>query len=240
MRVGIAFALVLIACQQTTGDDYPIGPGGGPGGITPGQIDAADDGAGTGDGGVVNGRVCLVTDLRNLTSCANSGAGGLTVQLGSQTTSTADDGKFAIVAPAATMLVWSVSGGTIVPSLMGFGANATIPAVDATRYGDLLIANGVLLSPGQGSIVVRALQAGAPAVGALVTASPVPQYATYYDGIDMNAWDQDATGAFGVAWLTGVAVGTPTVRISPAVGSAAMIPLGVADQAITYATVELP
>ena len=67
----------VVACQGRASDDYPIVPGGGsvPGGGTGGVDAAIDDDAMR----VIAGRVCVLGDLRNLTACAVSGAGGLGV-----------------------------------------------------------------------------------------------------------------------------------------------------------------
>ena len=81
--------VLLAACQAGASDDFPSRPsGGGPVHIGTGSRDAGvgdggSDGGLDGDGGVsIAGRACLLTNLRDLTVCKTTGAGGLTVSLG--------------------------------------------------------------------------------------------------------------------------------------------------------------
>ncbi|MBA3817876.1 MAG: hypothetical protein H0X17_03220 [Deltaproteobacteria bacterium] len=243
MRRACAVVLVALvagaACEAEDSNDYPINPGGGGGGGGGIGRDASVDA--TGDGGtLLVGRVCLVSDLRALASCADVGAGGLLVTVGDRTASTSETGAFAVLPPTGTGLVWRVTGADIVPSIMELGATPVIPAIRSDAYLDLQSSNGVILQQGQGSIVLRVTRGGAPLPGAIVVASPTPQYATFYDGENATVWDEDATGVAGLAWLPGVSTGTAAITITPPSGAAVAEVLPVEDQAITYATVDAP
>ncbi|MDQ3368406.1 MAG: hypothetical protein M3680_23520 [Myxococcota bacterium] len=237
-RVGV-LVLALAACEAEDPNDYPINPGGGGGGGGGIGRDAGVDA--TGDGGtLLVGRVCLVSDLRALANCANVGAAGLLVTVGNRTAITSETGAFALVPPTGSGLYWRVTGAAIVPSVMELGATPVIPAIGSDAYLDLQTTNGVILSPGQGSVVLRVTRGGAPLAGAIVVASPVPQYPTFYDGANAMVWDEDATGGAGVAWLPGASTGTAAITITPPSGAAVADVLPVEDQAITYATVDVP
>src|SRR6188474_1319317 len=169
----IALVLVLVVGCQSSADDYPINVGGtvGPGAGSAGapqdaNIDSLQDGAvgdggigdagigdaGVGDGGVaINGRVCLISDLRALGACAASGAGNLQVRLGGASTTTGDDGRFSISAPLGANLAWRVTSprDTIVSSVMPLVHGNTIPALAVETYNALLNSNAVLLSDQQ-------------------------------------------------------------------------------------------
>ncbi|MGE5181108.1 MAG: hypothetical protein ACM31C_03555 [Acidobacteriota bacterium] len=239
MKPLVAAVLALAACSSSTTDNRPYEPGGGgaTGGNGGGQ-DAAVDGN---DGGQLAGRVCLAADPRDLVTCASTGAGGLTVTLGTAMATTADDGTFAITAPQGTGLVWHASGGAIATSVMPFGTVAQIPALATTTYDDLVNGNGILLASGQGSIFVRVLQAGAPLAGATATATPASPYETHYDGATAATWGTTATGAHGVAWIAGEATGAASVTVTPAGGSAQTIDaVPVEDGALTFVATEFP
>ncbi len=239
MKLPLATALVLAACSSNTTDNLPIVPGGGgPGGGGGGTHDAAVDGN---DGGQLAGRVCLAADPRDLVTCAATGAGGITVTLGTAMTTTSDDGTFAISAPQSTNLVWHASGTAIVTSVMSYGTVAQIPALATTTYSDLVNGNGILLASGQGDIFVRVLQTGAPLAGATATATPASPYETHYDGPAAATWLTAATGAHGVAWIAAEAAGTASVTVTPPTGTAATLAaIPVEDGALTFVATEFP
>jgi hypothetical protein len=219
-------------------EDYPVAPGGWAPGGNNGRDSGVDD---SGDGGaMIAGRVCVVGDLRDLETCAVADAGGLTVSLGTRTATTAEDGAFTILAPAGSNLVWRVTGPTLITTVMPFGAVTKIPAVTDATFGAVLAGSGVVLSVGQGSLVARVVQAGQPVTGAIAVAAPDPQYDPYYDGDSATAWDQDSTGPAGLVWLTGVPVGMSMVTAMRAGGGNVAATHLVEDQAITFATLEIP
>jgi hypothetical protein len=234
----MSVVIVLAGCQPGLDHDVPYNAGGGGGrGAGGAKLDAAVDSAG--DGGTA-ARVCLAGDARQLASCASSGAGGLTVTLGARTATTAADGSFVIVPPTG-VASWQVSGAAIVTSQMPFVASTSIPALSTTTFADLAAGNGVLLAPGEGSIFVRVTHGGAPLAGATVTATPPARFAAFYDGTSATQWNQNSTGAFGVAWLTGVAMGTVSITVTPTGGGAQSMPgVAVGDGTNTFIPVELP
>ena len=234
-------ALALLAACQTEHPDNPLEPGGpgGGGSMVPPHGDAGTDG---GDGGAgIAARVCLVKDLRFPASgCANTGADGITVTLGTRTATTDATGAFTIETPLGSNLTWHAARADLITSAVPFSGDLVIPAITADDYNTLLTDNGVLLSQGQGSLVLRIVEAGVLLAGAKATIAPVSQFATFYDTNDKTQWDQNATGPAGVAWITGEAAGAATVTITPPSGSAQQASFSVEDLGITFATVEFP
>lgn len=235
-----ALLVLVVGCHPSSENDYPVAPGGaGVGGGLPAFVDASLDGT---DGGPqLIGRVCLMTDPRDQTSCATSGAGGLVVTLGTSTATTADDGTFTIARPSGSNITWDVTGSTIVESLTPFSAQAVIPAMPLTVYGQLEGDNGVVPQAGQGAVMVRVLQGGAPVAGATVTSTPAGVYGAFYDGSTPATWTANATGAFGAAWLPAITTGTADVTVTPQGGTPVMLSLvPIKEAAITFLTEELP
>jgi hypothetical protein len=232
-----AFALGLLAVVAgcpAEGDDFPINPGGGGGAGGNGGRDAATDSDDSGTN--LTGRVCLVSDLRRpTTGCSTTDAGDITVTLGTKLAITNADGTFTIETPSGSNLVWHASGTTIVTSAMPFAAEFVIPAITVDDYADLLISNGVLLTPGQGSIVARVVRGTVAVTGAIASVIPAPAFAPFYDGSSSAVWDRDSTGQFGTIWITGAAGGATTMQVSNV--SSTQI---VEDQAITFGTIDLP
>jgi len=238
----LVIALVLVAGCRAESDEFAVSPGGGGGSIGSGGSDEPDagiDGNDSGANGLV-GRVCVLSDLRQPSVCNPTGAGDIVVTLGTRIATTLDDGAFVIQAPTGSNLVWHATGQQIVTSAQPFSTSTLVPAVTVAGYDDLLSANGILMVPGQGSIVAQVVQATNPVVDATATVSPVSQFALRYDGASSTTWDQDATGTLGVVWITGAAVGPTTVRVTPPLGAAVNTTLLVEDQAITFGVVEIP
>jgi hypothetical protein len=249
VRVITALALVLAlvgACKQAQdADNLPVTPGGGGGG-TGGQggihRDAAIDARHL--DGAVTGRACLVADARLLDTCASTGAGGLTVMLGSATALTASDGTFTLVTPQGSDLVWTASGSAVTTSMMPFGPTPVIPVLSQNTYQDLLDANLVSSGSGQGDVFVQVLGSGAPLAGAVASSTPPAANATLYDGTTATAWNQTATGVDGVAWIPGIAPGTATIKVTPPAsggggggsGNAVTITAPVGSQILTFVT----
>jgi len=233
--------LVLVVGCHPSGDDYPVAPGGA--GFGGGQPGMADAGSGGGDGGpMLLGRVCLMTDPRDQTSCATSGVSGLTVTLGTSVATTADDGTFAIAQPASSTVIWDITGSTILESIAPFAAQAVIPAMPIDLYGQLEGDNGVVPQAGQGAVMVRVVSGGVPLAGAAVTVSPPTVYGTFYDGSTPATWTMVQTGAFGAAWMPGITTGAAAITVTPPQGGTPVtisnIPIG--EAALTFLTQEVP
>ena len=230
-----AVLVLLAACRAGAGDGFPI-------------VDAGGD-AGTGDGGVeLHGRVCLLTDLRRVgdaTACAGTGARNLMVSLGTRTATTTDDGSFTIVAPLGGGLTWHVTGAQLVPSVMPFGADYTIPAISDLVYGELLSTNQVTLADQQGSIVVRVVSGLAPVAGVTATSTPASNRLALYDGNSATLWTENraGTGPGGIVWFADV----PLAATGPTFATIALTPRGrspvpavpVENQAITFVTYDV-
>lgn len=249
-RLALLFLLALATgCPAEGGDDdYPIGGGGGGGGVSGPRTDAGTgDGDGGGTGGTtINGRVCLLSDLRRLinaapTDCATSGAGGISVSLGSSApVMTLADGSFSIRAQEGTNLAWRVSRLGLMTSIVPLSGSSLLPAIRDDDYNDLVIQNGGVPVPGNGSIVARVIRAGAPVMSAtavLVAGQQVEQ--TRYDGTNPMVWGTTATGALGVAWLPDNVAGPATLRVTlgPTVVPVALTTV---PDAITFVTIALP
>jgi hypothetical protein len=223
MKLAVLVLPLVAACQASGSGDYPIGPGGG-GPVVISGSGGGDAGNGGGAGLQIDGRVCLLTDLRHMTGCSDSGADGLVVALavGSPQTvkvtavTTDGAGHFSIVPPLCTDCTWRVTSTTdqrIVRSLMPFGTDPTIPVIGFDAYNTLLGANGQVIAD-QGSIVVRAVSGAAPAAQVAVVATTLtldvalPDAVFYDRDTSKDLWNQTATQSNGVAWL-------PLVPLSP-------------------------
>lgn len=241
MRIVLVAAALLAvgACKTPEGDQPVIGGGGSGTGKSKNGPDAAVDAIG--DGGMLFGRVCLVTDARVLTACAATGAGDITVTLGDSAAVTADDGTFAIAPPSVPAGTWGASRTDLMTSVVPFTSSPEIPALSQTTYADLEGNNGVLLSQGVGSVFVQVEMAGAPLAGAAASIAPASQYTPFYDGDSAVVWNQNATGAHGTVWFPGAELGNVSVSVTPAGGSATVLPsVPVADGALTFVVAAIP
>ncbi|HWU89420.1 MAG TPA: hypothetical protein VN253_19300 [Kofleriaceae bacterium] len=253
-RVVCLLVLVLAAgCPGGGGDDYPIGAGGGGGGpTTPGASkDAAVEDASQRDAaidappGQLIGRVCLLTDLRLINAapgdCAATGASNLRVTLGSSApVLTNDDGTFLIAEQAGSNLAWTVTGVTLVTSVIPFSTSRLLPAIRDTAYGDLKSSSSVIVSPGEGSIVARLVKNNASITGARALVNNGESLQTLYDTANATVWGTQGTGSLGVAWLPNNLAGTRTLIVSPPSGASFAVPVTIVDQAITFVTIAVP
>jgi hypothetical protein len=234
----ILWSLLLLAACKAEGDDYPVLPGGGgdDGNFMP-MVDAPRADSVLGDGTMVTGRVCLIPDLRTPTACATTGAANITVQLGAETTMTADDGMFSLIATGGTNLVWRVSGSGLVSSTVPFSTSNILPIITADLYNDITGSNGVIVNSGEGSLVLYVRQGAAPLMSANVTVDPTATYLPMRNSNDPLTWVQGTTGSAGVSWIPGVTAGTTTVTVAPMMGVQQVVMLPIDDGAITFATV---
>ena len=231
--------VLLVGCQPS-GDDYHVIPGGDDHPVNP-MVDAKPADGVVGDGSMLMGRVCVVTDLRNPTvGCATTGAANITVTLGTETTMTADDGSFMLLPPSGAGLVWHTSGTNLVSSVIPLSTSNVLPMVSAQTYLDLQNGNSVIVNSGEGSVVLYVRQAGLPLAGATTGVSPTASFLTLGDRANATNWVQGATGALGVSWTPGIIAGTATLTVTPTVGAAAMLDVPIEDGAITFATLVIP
>ena len=228
-----SLAFVVLAACTSSGGDYPIIAQGG----------APPSGAGT-TPLVIIGRVCVLTDPRVLTSCIATGAQNLTVTIGNSVTTTALDGSFTINTPTsgATGTV-TVTGVGVVPSSQVLAPNLLVPVVREELFSRILAANGIVLTPGSGSIVAGIERGCTPVQGATVTSTPSPAFGPFFDGTTPTAWTLDGTGAEGVAFLPGFSTGTPVNLTFNDVASSSETTVGgvgVIDGGITFVEGVLP
>lgn len=256
MRIAFGLVVFLAACGNSP-DMLPVG-GGSSGGFPDSggnsQVDArmidaklADAKPLAIDAALFNGRVCLLTDARDFTSCATTGANGLTVHIAGNAAVTAADGTFTIVAGTGA---WSVTGSNIVTSYK-VKNDYFIPAYTRTMYNSMLTANNIYcgaqlgLCQGEGSVMVNVIHNGAGQSGHTVVAPTQPnpaKYLAFYDN-DANAttWNHlstSTTGSKGDAWLVGFDVGDATFQVDPT-GGPTVSAQPVNDQAISWVDVIL-
>ena len=246
---------VLVGCSGDGSPDYPVGGGGFDGGTTSDGTavdshanDALANDAGvdaqpaTVDAALIMGRVCLANDPRKLNTCADTGAGGLTVRLGSNVTTTGVDGRFTIAAGSGT---WRVTGANIVTSVMTL-ADYEIPAIPRATFDSMITTNlgGLTPNPGEGSVMIQVIRNGAGLAAATASSTPPSAWQPFYDNpASATDWNQGAagTGADGTIWLVGLDVGTASVTVGhpndmPRTDSGVPI----VDGAITFTTIIFP
>jgi hypothetical protein len=235
MRLALA-ALLLIGCKEPK-DFPPTGPGGpgGSGGVNDGGTDAVRD---TGDAMVSSGRVCVVQDLRKLTTCDATGAGDIVVTIGNAMATTEDDGTFTIDIPSGTGLQWQLEHPDFITSIAQLSSSLLIPMIRADDYADLLGDNGIILDPTQGSVVMQILDGNdLPFPNSTAVGNPAAQFPTRYDGNSAIIWDQDATSTLGVAWLPGIASATTTITVTPAGNTPRTTTVPVQAGALTFGAI---
>ncbi len=244
----VAGALVaLVACKSPAGDDYEVQP---PGTTThPGSNDTPDAGPVGSDGGTgsnaTTGRVCLAADSRQLTACAGSGAGGLTVKFDATTAVTEDDGRFAI-ATGGSASFYTVSGALITTSVKRGRPGGEVPALSAALYSDMNAGtNNTVIGNDQGAVIFRILHAGAPLTAASVQSNDALSD-IYFDSIDDTQWANNrfvGTGPFGEVWIPVEPAGAIDVLVITDGGEGSAVPVSdipIVDQAITYVDVTIP
>ena len=237
---GLAIAIILAACKQGGGGDYPINPGGDDVGDFFPQPDGPPADQALGDANaMITGRVCLLGDVRVPASCAATGAGGITVVLGTASATTADDGMFSLVSPGGTNLVWLAGAAGLVTSVVPVSTSNILPVLTAADYDDMLATNGVILNADQSSIILYVRDATGPLAGAGVTVSPPATFPSMHDTANKSVWVAGDTGTIGVSWTPGVNTlpGVASVTVGPPAGAAQQFTLPVQDGTITFATV---
>lgn len=212
-----------------------------PGGAGEGSASVVDAGSeGDASSSMISGRVCLLSDARQPSSCASSGADGFTVTLGSQTATTGGDGSFTMTRPSGSGLVWQVSGTGIEPGAMRLSSGTTIPVMNSLLYGDMVASQTAIVSVDTGAIIARLTRASAPLTDAVVVASPQPDSETYYDGAGVTAWELDATGPFGIVWISAISPGTASLSLDTGAVQNTVSGIPVFAGTITFELAEIP
>ncbi|MEO8704964.1 MAG: hypothetical protein ABI867_33230 [Kofleriaceae bacterium] len=199
------------------------------------------------DAAEVMAHVCLVTDLRNITTCDSGGPGAQLVTLGNQVRTTSPNGTFMFVPPTGTDLFWHVSGNGIRSSRMNLrrAANGdlimpiSIPVIGEAAYQTLFAANGGVEAANQGALVIQFIRDAPPGPLAGVTVSGIGTLEVLYDGVSPTIWDTDETGPRGMAWIPSVPAGMHTYDAAPQIGNGPVDrPFVVEDATITFDIVE--
>jgi hypothetical protein len=255
--------LAVAACSSSdgigSGDDYHVQPPGvNPGrtGGTPGDAGTGDGDGGTGDGGaVINGRICVLDDLREFsklttTACDTSVArGGLNVRLDGKAVLTATDGTFQIPTATSSDAVWKVDSGAsgdFVTTFMPYASQTVIPVITTVRYNEIQSGSQVTLpAEGAGSVLVRVVRAGASLANVTATVNDSAGNPTVlYDGTAADNWANLATGKAGLVLFAGVTANvngsaTPATGALKVDTTTTAIAMTVWDQAITFVTKSL-
>jgi len=242
MRLALALVL-LTACgdKETTFDN--IVPGGGGGGTTGSRPDApTSDGADAST--TISGHVCLLlTNQQTLTSCATTGAGNLTVTLGTATAMTADDGAFTLTRPASTTgLNYLVTGTNLKTSLVPFSSTITsLPAINTADYEAMTVANNTA-NPGttSGALFVQIKRGTSIVTGATVESQPAADAVVLYDGTTSATWTTTATSTYGVAWLSSISATSTTLTVTSNSTPTMFANIPLQNGAITYVFAEIP
>lgn len=237
MRALVLVLVVAASCKSEM-KDYPVGGGGFSGGGGGLHVDAPTDGSGSGSN---MARACVLTSPRDLTSCAATGAAGLTVTLGTQTATTADDGSFTITAPTGTNVVWDVQGSTVVESVTPYAGQTKISVITSQMFTDLQSYVGQPMVAGSGGLLVRVTRGGAAVTGETAVVTPTNGVGAYYDGTTDQVWTQIGTGGFGTVFVPNTPAGTATLKLSA--GGTVQATLGaipIVSGGMTFVVAELP
>jgi hypothetical protein len=187
---------------------------------------------------MIAGKVCVLLDPRVLDDCDTMHADGLTVGLDGVTTSTGSDGTFSIAYPTSNDLVWTVSGTSIVTSMMTFGPSLVLTAMPTAIYTSM---HGTVATemPGQGAVIGHVLKGTMAEAGATATASPAGAVATQYETAAHGSdWSGASTGSDGAFWIPQLGSGATSITVTVnAGGSGAAEDVPVGNQTITFVTI---
>lgn len=204
----LAYALIVLGAGCVT-DDTEEGPvitqGGTPTSSTPGTSSST-----------VSGRLCVIENLQDMSTCSTSAGGGLTVTVGNSATTSQPDGTFSMTTPVgltnANYPAFSVTGAgmvpTSVPFTLPFNGTGMVPVLDADRYARTLTSNGVPLNNQTGAILATVRDNAGPLSGVTVRSTPTAPFGPFFDasGTSQN-WGVDGTGMRGVVLIPGLTAG---------------------------------
>lgn len=252
MRIAIGLLALTAACGNDS-NDLPVGGGGNDGGFTFPDGTVTDtnvsDGASDGgtdssvvpvDAGELKGRVCLATDPRKLNGCSDTLAGGLTVRIGTTSTTTAANGTFTIAYTGGTQ--WRVTGSNIVSSYMLLG-DYEIPALLRSTYNQMNTDNlgNLPPNPGEGSVMIQVINDGDHVAGATAASDPTGAWLPFYDNpASATTFLRVATGPDGMMWLPAFDVGAVNIAVDYNGQTVNFTALPVFDGGITFATAIFP
>jgi hypothetical protein len=219
-RLCFAMSMIALLAGCPAGDDDYIQKPPGPG--PPGNGNGGDAGADApldGGSGVVRSRVCVLTDLRQPTSCSpNNNVGVVVRELGTQNQATSGaNGAFELTPTATGVAFLEVGTGStaLVPSIVAIDADDapdTIPVPAAVEYNALRTRLGLNIPDGSGDVVIYFLdRSNRPLPGVTVQVADGSLNEPYYDIAAGMQWVPGAdTGPYGASLVAGVAEGTTT------------------------------
>jgi hypothetical protein len=190
-------------------------PGGGGTGVNTGGDARPPDAGLDGGGGLLRGRVCIVTDLRQPDACpADPLRADVAIAVqGTGATAFSDDaGDFVIAADGVAVLDVAAGSATLqratVPVAVT-GASVNAPVVTRAAYTALLGAIGTPVPDGGGAVALYVMDSAGPESGVSFSTVAGSSIAPFYDDGGPLAWVQGGgTGAAGVALFFDVPVGT--------------------------------
>jgi len=209
----LALVVVLAACADEVGFEFPIEPSTSPGtaGTTPGSATI-----------LLRGRVCVIDSIVAVT-CASTGVANLMVNLGDQTTITTNDGTFAITPPLGTGLSFTISGPNVVTTSQALTARAQINVLRQAAFDQMLTINDITTTVNTGSIIAAVTRAGVPVSGVTATSIPLSAFGPFFDGVEPDPWTTNATGASGIVWFPGINAGPADVTFVNGTGGEAIV-----------------
>ena len=223
----LAMAAMAAMAAGCATDKNPPGGGGGDGTGSGNSGGATvDGGAGSPDGAsgpMLSGRLCETVNFTTPLSCPTSDLGGIPLNGGGQSATTAADGSFTLALPNAGNVVLYVgdlleqTGRRTEVARIGdwqFGADLTVPSVSSARWDDL--ARQLGQSSSQTTLALYVTDTVAPIEGAQIDVADSSQV-PFYDTDGTPTWSQEAlaTGPQGAALVFGVAApDTGTVKVS--------------------------
>jgi hypothetical protein len=231
--VALAVAVLCIACTNESGTEFPIEPG------TGGSAAGASQGSNT---GLLRGRVCVLSDIRFQSRCATTDAAGLTVILGSQSTTTITDGSFTLTPPVGTGLSFTASGPGIVTTSQALNARMRINAIRQSAFDAMLLTTGIVPVVGTGSIISSVMgESGTPLSGVTGTSAPAGSFGPFFDGTDPMPWTTNSTGVSGIVWFPGLVAGPAELSFNTLSGGEAIVGgVQVVNGGITMVETPLP
>jgi hypothetical protein len=235
MKLSAILLLLITGCMSPDDPGYPIETPSGPGSSGGGTSSSASR---------VSGRVCVLADPTLMSACAINGASGLTVAMGSATTTTNTDGTFSLTSndPVSATTNLAITGAGIVPSQATVNSTNIVPVMNQQLWDNMVLATGISPEPQTGTIIANVVNGqGEPAMGVGATSSPTGTAGPFFDGTGATPFTLDATGARGVVMFPNVATGGPTsLTFSNAQNESTVDGIQVVDGGITFVDARLP
>lgn len=235
MKLSAILLLLITGCTSPDDPGYPIETPSGPGSGGGGTSTSASR---------VTGRVCVLADPTLMSACAITGASGLTVAMGTATTTTTTNGAFTLestdaVSPTTNL---AVTGPGVVPSQATLNATNIVPVMNQQLFDNMVLATGLSLQPQTGMIIANVVNGqGVPAMGVTATSLPTGTVGPFFDGTGATPFTLDTTGARGVAMFPNVATGgTTRLTFSNAQNESTVDGIQVVDGGITFVDATLP